>query len=196
MRNELEAKVLELQDANINVKNATKQFKNTIDKEDFGLNEKDKDDAKKIQQAAKVIDDFLQANMDAIDKNDKNLDELDKHLVEYKKVQIANRFMSSTLDCPSEPCPPAECSMDDDVITALRAISERIKRLEGSIKAEASEREGLEGQFKVTDGQVDALVASMGVWTRGGISRKIDDIDSATADLKKRIDAIEKKTKH
>jgi chaperonin cofactor prefoldin len=85
--------------------------------------------------------------------------------------------------------------MDDDVAQMFRAVNERIKRLETSLKDEKDAREGLEGSFKTTDGQVDAIVRALGAWMRGSISSKIDDIDKAADDIKKRVDALEKKVK-
>jgi chaperonin cofactor prefoldin len=85
--------------------------------------------------------------------------------------------------------------MDDDVAQMFRAVNERIKKLETAIKDEKDAREGLEGSFKFTDSQVDAVVKALGAWTRGSLSNKIDDIDKTADDLKKRVDALEKKMK-
>jgi hypothetical protein len=85
--------------------------------------------------------------------------------------------------------------MDDDVIAALRAVGEKIKKLEAAIKAETGERESLGGEFSATDSQVTAITKALGGWLRGNIGDKFDTIDKATDDLKKRVDALEKKAK-
>ena len=86
-REALEAKVLAVQNANDGVSNSLKQFRAKIEKSDFKLDSKDKDDQKKIQQARDalvgVIDDAIKAYAD----DDKMLDEVDKHLEQLGKYQ-------------------------------------------------------------------------------------------------------------
>jgi len=83
----LQAKILALQNANDAWKNGVKQFNDLIGKSDFGLDSKDADDKKKIQQAQDVMTDYLESQMDMADTNDKNLDELDKHSMAISKYQ-------------------------------------------------------------------------------------------------------------
>ncbi len=83
----LQAKILALQNANDAWKNGVKQFNDLIGKNNFGLDPKDADDKKKIQQAQDVMTDYLESQMDAADTNDKNLDELDKHSMAISKYE-------------------------------------------------------------------------------------------------------------
>ncbi len=76
--------------------------------------------------------------------------------------------------------------MDDDVIQMFHSVNERFKRLEASLKAEVGERESLRGEYTTTDGEVDAILKSLGAWRSGSISKKLEEID-------KRLDAIEKR---
>ncbi len=85
--------------------------------------------------------------------------------------------------------------MDDDVVQMFHAVNERIKKLEAALKAEKDEREGLGGRFDATDGQVDAIVKTLGGWLRGNLSGKLDDLGSGIDGVSKRVDAIEKKIK-
>ncbi len=75
----LQSKILALQDINSSAKNAIKQYADLISKSNFGLDSKDDDDKKKIKDAQKVLDDFLEGAITARDTDIKNLDELDKH---------------------------------------------------------------------------------------------------------------------
>jgi hypothetical protein len=86
-------------------------------------------------------------------------------------------------------------AVDDDVVQMFHAVNERFKKLEAALKAEKDAREDLGGRFDTTDGQVDAVAKSLGAWARGNLSHKLDDIDSAVGDLKKRVDALEKHAK-
>jgi len=83
----LQAKILALQNANDAWKNGVKQFDDLISKSDFGLDAKDADDKKKIQQAQDIMTDYLEEQMDNADTNDKNLDELDKHSMAISKYE-------------------------------------------------------------------------------------------------------------
>ena len=83
----LQSKILAMQDAMSSWKNALKQSQDLISKSDFGLDEKDNDDKKKIQQAQKVLDDSLDEGMETCDANIKNLDELDKHSMSISKYK-------------------------------------------------------------------------------------------------------------
>jgi hypothetical protein len=84
-RTDLEAKVLALQNADSSAKNALKQYGEMLQVADFGLDEDDKEVAKNIEQAQKILSAWADANFDIMDKNIKNLDELDKHLMDISK---------------------------------------------------------------------------------------------------------------
>jgi mannitol/fructose-specific phosphotransferase system IIA component (Ntr-type) len=80
-REDLKSKLLALQNADEAHKNAISQFQDTIDEEDFGLDRKNKDEAKKIAEAQKILSGWLQEQIDVGVENVKNLKELDKHLM-------------------------------------------------------------------------------------------------------------------
>ena len=80
VREECEGKVLALQNANDAVKNALKQFGAKIEKSDFKLDAKNKENLKKIQQARKLLSDRVTAAVKHWEADDKMLDELDKHI--------------------------------------------------------------------------------------------------------------------
>ncbi len=85
--------------------------------------------------------------------------------------------------------------MDDDVAQMFHAVNERFKKLDAGLKTEANEREGIDGRLETAEGEITALNKAMGGWTRGNVGDKFSDIDKAIEDLKKRLDAIEKKMK-
>ena len=87
-REELKKKVLAVQDSGEALKDAIEQYQDDINEDELGLNARDKDDAKKIVAARKVLSDRLQESIDVQDTNKKNLRELGKHLmniVNYKQ---------------------------------------------------------------------------------------------------------------
>jgi flagellar motility protein MotE (MotC chaperone) len=86
-------------------------------------------------------------------------------------------------------------TVDDDVVQLFHAVNERFKKLEAALRDEKDEREGLGGRLETTDGEVTAINKSMGVWVRGGLSGKLDDLEKAIDDTKKRMDALEKRLK-
>jgi len=81
IRDDLKSKLLALQNADEAHKNAISQFQDTIDEDDFGLDRKNKDDAKKIAEAQKILSKWLQDQIDVSEQNVRNLKELDKHLM-------------------------------------------------------------------------------------------------------------------
>ena len=87
VREDMEAKVLALQNANDAVKNGLKQFLAKMEKDDLGLDSKSKDDLKRIQQARKLLTDRLQAGVKHYETDDKMLDELDKHIIQLGKYK-------------------------------------------------------------------------------------------------------------
>ncbi len=86
-REDLEGKLVAVQNANDALRNALKQFEAKIEKNDLGLNSKKKDDLKKIQQGRKILVDTLTQSMKHRTDDDKMLDELDKHVVQLGKYK-------------------------------------------------------------------------------------------------------------
>ncbi|MDE2004920.1 MAG: hypothetical protein KGI51_00020 [Rhodospirillales bacterium] len=80
-REELKKKLLAVRDADEAWKDAVEQYQDEIDESDFGLDPKDKDDAKKITAAQKLLSGRLQQTVDETKENLKNERELDRHLM-------------------------------------------------------------------------------------------------------------------
>jgi hypothetical protein len=86
-RDDCEAKLLAVQNANDAVRNGLKQFQAKIDKSDFELDSKNKDNLKKIQLARKLLSDRLSVATKDYNEDDKMLDEVDKHLIQLGKYK-------------------------------------------------------------------------------------------------------------
>ncbi len=86
-REDLEKTILTMENANDGVKNVLKQFSASLAKSDLGLDPKNKDDAKKIAQARKILLDRMGDGMKRHDTNEKMLDELDKHVIQLAKYK-------------------------------------------------------------------------------------------------------------
>lgn len=86
-REDCEAKLLALQNANDALRNSLKQFEAKIEKSDFKLDSKNKDDLKKIQKARKLLTGKLDGAIKYCNDEDKTLDELDKHLIQLEKYK-------------------------------------------------------------------------------------------------------------
>jgi fumarylacetoacetate (FAA) hydrolase family protein len=84
-REDCEAKLLETDNANAACMNAAQQFRARIEKNVFNLDAKK--DAKKIQQAQKLLLARLDDGLKALQRNDKMLDELDKHMIQLGKYK-------------------------------------------------------------------------------------------------------------
>ena len=69
-----------LQEASSNLLNAGSQFQSQIAKEDFGLDPKDADDKKKIDEARKNLDAYFSNGNKKMTTNIKTLAEFEKHL--------------------------------------------------------------------------------------------------------------------
>ncbi len=82
----LQDKILELQNATSSQKNGIKQHADRISKNNFGLDPKNPDEKKKIDQAQKVLAN-LQVQIQNCDTNIKNLSELDKHSMAISKYE-------------------------------------------------------------------------------------------------------------
>ncbi len=78
VRDQLESKVLGLDNANSALINAVQQFRAKLEKSDFKLDEKK--DAKKIEQAQKMLLASLDEGIKDFKTNDKTFDELTRHL--------------------------------------------------------------------------------------------------------------------
>ena len=90
VRKDLEAKVLALINSNRAAVDAVEQFRDEIDEEDFGLNKKDKEDAKKIDAAKKLLLDTLDAKLDQANENAKGDRDLNKHLANIRNYTQAS----------------------------------------------------------------------------------------------------------
>jgi prefoldin subunit 5 len=86
-RDDLEEKLVGLQDADSAVSHAFDQFGTLVEKSDLGLDLKNKDDAKKITQAKKILTDYVTTVTKAQEANNKNLKELDKHMILLSKYK-------------------------------------------------------------------------------------------------------------
>jgi predicted nucleic acid-binding Zn-ribbon protein len=84
-REECEAKLLDIDNANAAFLNALQQFRVRIEKNDFKLDTKK--DAKKIQTAQKLLTGELDSAIKGLQQNDKVLDELDKHMIQLGKYK-------------------------------------------------------------------------------------------------------------
>jgi hypothetical protein len=84
---DMEDKILALQKSGASVKLTLKQFGDKLDDESFGLNEKDKEDAKKIKDAHDVLMGWVQDTEKDIDNDIGGLDELDKHVIDFRKYK-------------------------------------------------------------------------------------------------------------
>ncbi len=86
-REALEAKLVEMQTANDGLKNLGNQFGAKMAKEEFGLDPKSKEDAKKIAQAQKIFHDYCSNGSKVVTTNNKALDEVDKHVIQLGKYK-------------------------------------------------------------------------------------------------------------
>lgn len=84
-REECEAKLLDLDNANAAFLNALEQFRARVEKNDFKLDAKK--DAKKIQQAQRILTGELDGAIKELKVNDKTLADLDKHMIQLGKYR-------------------------------------------------------------------------------------------------------------
>jgi hypothetical protein len=80
-RDELKVKLLATQNTRQALKDAISQLQDEVDESDLGLDPKNKDDAKKIKDAQKVLSGWLDTQIATFERDYKNLKELDKHLM-------------------------------------------------------------------------------------------------------------------
>jgi len=81
-RADCEAKLLVLENSNDAVRNGLKQLLAKVEKSDFKLNPKEKDNAKKIAQARALLVAKVNSGIKMYNDDDKMLDEVNKHLVQ------------------------------------------------------------------------------------------------------------------
>ena len=86
-RGNVESELLAVENAISAYKNGQKQNAAVYQRADFDLNEKSKDDAKKIKLAQKLFSDYFATAQSAADKEMKALDELDKHVIQLSKYK-------------------------------------------------------------------------------------------------------------
>jgi hypothetical protein len=86
-REACEAQLLKMDNSNSAFMNAIEQFRARVEKNDLGLDPKK--DAKKIEQAQKVLTDALDDSLKDLKDNDKVLDELDRHMIQLSKYKPA-----------------------------------------------------------------------------------------------------------
>ncbi len=96
---DMEAKILSMQKALSNHKLTMKQFGEKLDDDDFGINPKDKEDAKKLKDAHDIFDGWVASKMTIIDADIDGLDELGKHLINYE-----NTNRNALRACPETCC--------------------------------------------------------------------------------------------
>ena len=84
-REACEATLLEMDNANATFLNSFEQFRARVEKNDFKLDAKK--DAKKIQQAQKILTAELDLVIKLLKVNDKTLDDLDKHMIQLGKYK-------------------------------------------------------------------------------------------------------------
>jgi peptidoglycan hydrolase CwlO-like protein len=81
----LQDKILNLQNTMSAAKNVLQQLEDKVMSSDFGLDPKDKEDKKKIDDAKKLLNDYFTEQIGNADDNIKNLDDLDKHTMGLSK---------------------------------------------------------------------------------------------------------------
>ena len=84
-REAAEAKLLEMDNAAAAFLNALQQFRSRVEKSEYNLDAKK--DAKKIQQAQKILTGELDGAIKELKVIDKTLDELDKHMIQLGKYK-------------------------------------------------------------------------------------------------------------
>lgn len=87
LRDQLEAGLLDCENALSAAANAMKQTQAIYEKADFGLNPKKPEDAKKIKQAQQFFAAVLSKGLSVMASDTKNFDELDKHVIQLGKYK-------------------------------------------------------------------------------------------------------------
>jgi hypothetical protein len=86
-REDLEDKILALENSISGFINGLKQSAAVYEKDNFGLDPKKKDDAKKIKQAQQMFSSFFSSELSSMTTKTKDIDELDKHVIQLGKYK-------------------------------------------------------------------------------------------------------------
>jgi len=86
-RNDLENKLNDFENATDATGNGAKRVAATYESDNFGLDPKKKDDAKKIKQAQGLFAKFFAVQQGNFKHTDKTIDELQKHLIQLSKYK-------------------------------------------------------------------------------------------------------------
>jgi hypothetical protein len=84
----LNSSVLALQNALSGEANAVENYINTIEKSDFGLDKNNRENAKKIAAASKVLVAYWDTVKKNLEKEVKSLDAFDKHLDDFDPAKL------------------------------------------------------------------------------------------------------------
>jgi hypothetical protein len=86
-RSKLEDVIQDFENAITTFENGLKTNRAAYEKEDFGLDKKNKDDQKKIAQALKIFMDFFARIQKKVDDRYKEIEELNKHAIQLSKYK-------------------------------------------------------------------------------------------------------------
>jgi hypothetical protein len=86
-RSDLENKLNDFENATDATGNGAKRVAATYESDDFGLDPKKKEDAKKIKQAQAIFAKFFGEEQGKFKHTDKTIDELQKHLIQLSKYK-------------------------------------------------------------------------------------------------------------
>jgi hypothetical protein len=86
-RDDLSNRLADFENANQAIMTGLKQLAAAYEKNDFGLNPKNKDDLKRITMAQKLFSNFFAGEIKAMETMDKGIDELEKHLVQLSRYK-------------------------------------------------------------------------------------------------------------
>jgi hypothetical protein len=84
-RSKVEDAIQDFENAITTFENGLKTNRAAYEKEDFGLDRKNKDDQKKIVQATKIFMDFFARIQKRVDDRYKEVEELQKHAIQLRK---------------------------------------------------------------------------------------------------------------
>jgi uncharacterized protein YukE len=87
--NQLNSSLLDYQNSCSDLANAVGNYMNTLNKDDFGLDAKNQDNAKKIAQAKKLLVGFYTDAQKRIQDDVKKLDQFDKNISDFTKFKPA-----------------------------------------------------------------------------------------------------------
>ena len=87
MRDDLDAKIAEIEGQYEKLSGMYDQFEAKVEKDNLGLNEKDKEELKQIDQARDILTDVLHTSEKICDDNIKTLKEVARHLILLSKYK-------------------------------------------------------------------------------------------------------------